>query len=362
MSVQVLRSPRSVTRFIRMPGIGAMRSAGLLLAIVIELVILQIKDPGYLSIDNLQLVGVQITEVGIVAVGMTFLMISGNVDLSVGSMTGLVATASALMSTSLPMPLPIIFGILVGLACGTFNGALVWRFAISPIIITIGSLSLLYGIALVLNQGEDVPNVPGAFTSLGQTDIAGFSIGFVVFVVLSVLCWVFLRFTVTGRRIYAIGGNPEAAARVGIPVRRYIIGAFMVTGLLVGVGGVLLASRFGTASADFGVGLEVQVITAVILGGVSFNGGEGSMVGAFLAVVFLGVLESGIVAVGINPYYADVVEGAALIIAVALDQIVQERRAARRRTVALADLAEATATVPKPSAEPDDVTVGSSTP
>jgi ribose transport system permease protein len=338
-------NPSSVRALIRFPRAEGLRHLGLLLLIVIELVIIGIKVPSYLHIENLELVGVQITEVGIVAVGLTALMISGNVDLSVGSLTGLVATASALLSTSMPLPWPFIIGLAIGLAGGIFNGLLVVRFAISPIIITIGSLSLFYGIALVMNQGQEVVGVPISFTNLGQTKIAGMSIGFVVFIVLSIVCWVFLRYTVIGRRIYAIGGNAEAAQRVGIPVKRYIVGVFGASGLLVGIGGVLLASRFGTASADFGVNLEVQVITAVILGGVSFNGGEGSMVGAFLAVVFLGLLESGIVAIGINPYYADVVEGAALIIAVALDQIVQERRAARRRAQALADLAETGSTI-----------------
>lgn len=197
--------------------------------------------------------------------------------------------------------------------------------------------SSLYGIALLLNQGADVPNVPGSFTTFGSFKILGFSIAFVLCLASFALAWIFLATTVAGRHIYAIGGNREAAARVGIPIRRFVLGTFAFSGLLVGLAGVLLASQFGTASPDFGVNLEVQVITAVILGGVAFNGGEGSLGGVFVAVVFLGILESGVVALGIDPYYANVIQGAALILAVCLDQLVRESQNRRRRALALMD-------------------------
>jgi len=222
--------------------------------------------------------------------------------------------------------------------CGVFNGLLVWRISISPIIITIGSLSLMYGIALVLNQGQDVPNVPGNFTTFGSVTVFGFNIGVVILLVLCLAARIFLAGTVPGKYLYAIGGNREAAARVGIPIRRYVLGTFAFSGLLIGLAGVLLASQFGTASPDFGINLEVQVITAVILGGVAFNGGEGGIGGVLLAVIFLGILNSMIVALGINQYFADVIQGAALIIAVGLDQVVREQRERRKRAIALADM------------------------
>jgi ribose/xylose/arabinose/galactoside ABC-type transport system permease subunit len=314
------------------------RAYGLALATIILLVILAIKDPPYMSLSNFEVVALQSVTVGIASVGTTFLMISGNVDLSIGSMTGLVATASALLSLSLPEPLPILLGLLIGVVCGVFNGALVWRISISPIIITIGSLSLMYGIALVLNQGEDVPNVPANFSTFGAATEAGFNVGVWFFLGLCILAWVFLNRTVPGKYLYAIGGNREAATRVGIPIRRYILGTFAFSGLLIGLAGVLLASQLGTASPDFGVNLEVQVITAVILGGVAFSGGEGGIGGVVLAVIFLGVLNSMVIALGINQYYADVIQGAALIGAVALDQLAREQRERRKRSLALADM------------------------
>jgi ribose transport system permease protein len=317
---------------------GSSRLYGLALATIILLVILAIKDPPYISLGNFKVVALQSVTLGIASVGTTFLMISGNVDLSIGSMTGLVATASALLSLSLPEPLPILLGLLIGLVCGLFNGMLVWRISISPIIITIGSLSLLYGIALVLNQGEDVPNVPGNFTTFGAMTVSGWNIGIVFFLVLCILARIFLTKTVAGKYLYAIGGNREAAARVGIPIRRYFLGTFAFSGVLIGLAGVLLASQFGTASPDFGVNLEVQVITAVILGGVAFSGGEGGIGGVLLAVIFLGVLDSMVVALGINQYFADIIQGAALIGAVALDQLAREQQERRKRALALADM------------------------
>ena len=124
---------------------------------------------------------------------------------------------------------------------------------------------------------------------------------------------------------------------MGIPVRRLVIGTFAFNGLLIGLGGILIASRYGTASPQFGVGLEVQAITAVILGGVAFTGGEGGMGGVLVAVIFLGILESAVVALGINPYYANVIQGAALIIAVGMDQLAREQHERRRRAIALMD-------------------------
>jgi ribose transport system permease protein len=313
------------------------RAVGLAVVTGIMLIILAIQVPSYVSVANLQLVGLQVTEVGIVAVGATVLMISGNVDLSVGSITGLVAVASSLIALSLPEPFPILLGVVIGMACGLFNGILVWRVRISPIIVTIGTLSLFYGISLVLNSGVAVTSLPASFDAFGSTDVFGFSIGFAIFVVLSVLTGFFLTLTRPGRQIYAVGGSSQAAARVGIRIRRLVVGSYVVNGLLTGLGGVLLASRFGSGDPTFGTNLEIDVITAVILGGVSFSGGEGGMGGVFMAVIFLGVLESGIVALNVSPYWTSVVEGAALVVAVVLQQVTREQRERRQRAVALAE-------------------------
>jgi ribose/xylose/arabinose/galactoside ABC-type transport system permease subunit len=141
--------------------------------------------------------------------------------------------------------------------------------------------------------------------------------------------------TTIGRYLYAIGGNREAAEMAGIPVRRHVLGAFLFNGAIVGLAGVLTASRFDAADPSYGVMFELDVLTAVILGGVAFNGGEGSIGGALLGVAFITIVNSGLVVLGINAYYGDIIKGAALIVAVALDQLVLEQRERHRRTVAM---------------------------
>jgi ribose/xylose/arabinose/galactoside ABC-type transport system permease subunit len=346
-TVALARARRAPLRWLRRAAL--LRTSGLLFATIALLVVLEVRDSRYLSIANLQVLGIQTSQVGIAAVGMALLMISGNVDLSIGSMTGLVATASALLARSTSVVAAILLAVVIGMACGLFNGALVWRIRISPIIITVGTLGLYHGIALLLNNGAAVPDVPTSFTNFGEATVLGFSLSFVVLVVLGATSWFLLSTTVAGRHLYAIGGNREAAARVGIRVRRFVLVLFTFNGLLIGLAAVLLASRYGTASPEFGVGLEIQAITAVILGGVSFHGGEGSMAGVMLAVVFLVVLQSAVIALGINPYYADVITGSALIVAVALDQFATEQQERQRVALAEQDRADAAPTAQPPS-------------
>jgi ribose/xylose/arabinose/galactoside ABC-type transport system permease subunit len=237
----------------------------------------------------------------------------------------------------MPAPAALVLGVALATAIGLANGLLVWRISTSPIIITLGSLSLLYGVALLLSHGVNVPDVPDAYTQLGRAHVLGIPSALLAFIVIAIGAALFLATTVPGRHLYAIGGNREASLRVGIRLRRIVLAAFAFNGLLVGLAAIFEASRFGTASPEFGIGLEVDVITAVILGGVAFWGGEGTLTGVLLAVIFLGILESGLVSLGIDPFYADVVRGGALIVAVSLEQFSRERRERQRKALAMAE-------------------------
>jgi ribose/xylose/arabinose/galactoside ABC-type transport system permease subunit len=273
--------------------------------------------------------------VGIAALGTTALIISGYVDLSIGSMFGVCAALATMTAKDTNPVLAIAVGIAVGGAIGLINGALVWRINISPIIITLGGLTLLHGVLLLLTNGFAITGVPTSYGTFGQARPLGVPMPVVVLAALAPVAYLILQRTTIGRHIFAIGGNAEAASAAGLRVRRIVLASFAVNGLLVGLAAVLASSRYGGADPSFGTSMELNVITAVILGGVAFNGGEGGIGGVLLAVALLGVINSGLVALGVDPYYADVVKGGVLIVAVAIDQFSHEQRARYQRYLAM---------------------------
>ncbi len=311
------------------------RNAGLVLALAIALLILAIFSPKYMNLQNFIVIGLQMSYIGIAALGTTLLIISGNVDLSIGSMFGVCAVVSAMLARVIEPQLALLAGILLGGLIGLVNGVVVWRIRLSPIIITLGSLTILRGVVLLLTGGYGVRGVPESFGLIGQARPLGVSMQvWVLFALMLVVAFV-LHTTTIGRHIFAIGGNRESSEAAGLNVRRLVLGVFLVNGLIVGLAGTLAASRFATAAPSFGLGYELDVITAVILGGVAFTGGEGNIPGVMLAVALLVVLNSGMVSLGIDPHYSEVVKGGALILAVSLDQLAHERQERFRTLLAM---------------------------
>jgi len=311
-----------------------MRNLGMLTALLIALLVLGLRSPGYLTLSNFLVVAQQMAFIGIVALGMTHLVITGYLDLSIGSLFALCAVTAAFCAKSVPPIVALGLGIGVGGLVGWINGALVWRIKLSPIIITLGTLSILRGLVLLLTGGFQVRGVPKEFAELTQGNLLGVPMPVCVMLALAAVAYFVLKQTTLGRHSYAIGGNREACMTVGIPVRRLVLGSFALNGCIVGLSGALAASRFGSASPSFGVGMELDAITAVILGGVSLNGGEGNVPGVLLAVALIGVINSGIVALGIDPHYADIAKGIALLVAVGLDQLSLEARERYRKLLA----------------------------
>jgi ribose transport system permease protein len=314
------------------------RNAGLVASLVLALLGLYIANPNYMRGDNFVIVMLQMSFIGIAALGTAQLIISGNVDLSIGSTYALCAVAAAMMSKTMPVPVAAVAGIALGGLVGWLNGLLVWRVKMSPLIVTLGSLAIVRGLALLLTGGYAVRNVPHGFATIGQARPLGVPSPVWAIAISAAAAYVVLHKTTIGRYLFAIGGNPEGAAAAGIPVRRMTIGAFATNGFVVGMAGVLAASRFGSATPYFGTGFELDVITAVSLGGVAFKGGEGDVPGVILAVVLLGVMNSGLVSLGIDPHYTQIVKGGALLTAVLIDQITQERREAYRKSMAHREL------------------------
>jgi ribose/xylose/arabinose/galactoside ABC-type transport system permease subunit len=311
------------------------RNLGLALALALALAVLAIFSPKYMSIDNFVVVALQMSFIGIAALGTAHLVIGGNIDLSIGSLFALTAVAAAMLAKIVAPLAAMIIAIALGAGIGLVNGALVWRMKLSPIIITLGSLAILRGIVLLLTGGYSVRGVPREFATIGQQRLFGLPVSVLALLALAALAHFVLVRTTIGRHIFAIGGNRDACEAVGIPVRRLVLGTFFVNGGIIGLSGALAASRFGSASPSFGVALELDVITAVILGGVAFTGGEGNVLGVMLAVALLGIINSGIVSLGVDPHYAEVVKGATLIGAVALDQVSHEAREHYRKLAAM---------------------------
>jgi ribose transport system permease protein len=311
------------------------RSLGLLLAILLCLGLLAVLSPKYIRGENFIVVALQMSFVGIVAVGMSMLMIGGNVDLSIGSLYALCAVTAAILAKSWPAPAAMAAGVFCGGLVGWINGLFVHRMRLSPLIITLGSMSVLRGVVLLLTGGYSVRDVPKAFNSLGQIRPLGLPMPVLALIASALACHLVLTRTTIGRHIIAMGSSRAACEAVGVRTRRLMLGSFAVNGLITGLAGVLAASRFGSASPSFGAGLELDVITAVVLGGVAFTGGEGNIPGVMLAVALMGLINSGIVALGFDPFWADVAKGAALIAAVSIDQLSHEARDRFRKKLAM---------------------------
>jgi ribose transport system permease protein len=307
-------------KFLRQYG----RNLGMLLALAGALLVLGIFSPRYISVDNLIVVALQVAFLGIVSLGTAYLIISGNIDLSIGSIFALTAVVAAMLAKSVPPMFAMLIAVSLAGMIGLLNGALVLRIKISPIIVTLGVMAVLRGVVLLLTGGYAVRGVPKEFSLFAQSRFLGIPAPVLVLILLAVTLNFVLIKTTVGRHILAIGGNREACFALGIPVPRLTVGTFVLNGLIVGLAGVLAAGRFGSASPTFGVSLELDAITAVILGGVAFSGGKGDIAGVMLSVALLGVVSSGIVSLGFDPHYADILKGVILVAAVMLDQLSRE--------------------------------------
>ena len=268
------------------------RNVGLLIALVVSVGFISVQHPAYFSWDNAKVIGLQASYTLIAALGTAFLMIGGNIDLSIGSVLGLAAVTSALLANHVGSTTAILLGILIAGSVGLINGLLVWRVKLSPLIITLGTLTTVQGINLVLTGGAQVYQVPSNFSKFGLATPLGIPSALFIGILLIPIAYVMLNQTTFGQYTFAIGSNRPASFATGLNVRRLVLVTFGLNGLLIGLVGTLQASRFASADPTFGTGFELDVITAVILGGVAFTGGEGTIAGVVIAVMFLAVVDT----------------------------------------------------------------------
>ena len=318
----ILRSLRRVAAF---------REFALIIVLIVMGIAMTFASPVFLDIGNLQAILLALSVEGTIAVGMMLLLISGGLYLSVGStlwFTGVV-TGLALQAGVTTFP-SIILGLIAALSVGLINGLLVAKMKINPFITTLGISITIRGLLLVIARGRAVLNLPASFTVIGQGSIFGFQYPTFVMIAIVIIGDVLMRNTRFFRQNYYIGGNEKAASLSGINVNFVKIANYCIVALLAGVAGLLITARFGSSSVTIGTGVELRVITATIIGGASLNGGEGSVFGAFLGALFMGVLANALNLLGVDTYWQNFITGMILIIAVMFDVINEKRKSQQK--------------------------------
>jgi ribose transport system permease protein len=298
----------------------------MLLVLVVFGIAMSLLSPVFMTRGNIEAILLGLTVEGTIAVGMAIVLISGGFDLSVGSTLGFAGVVTGLALTAgLPTPVSIVFGLLAALGVGLSNGLLIAKMKINPFIATLGMQITIRGLLLVIAKGRAVLNLPSSFTVIGQGRLFGMQYPIYVMLILVILGDLMLRNSRFLRQNYYVGGNRRAAWLSGINVDLVIIVDYCIVALLAGIAGLLITGRFGSSSLTVGTGTELRVITAAILGGASLSGGEGSVLGAFLGALFIGVLANALNLMGVDVYWQNLVTGLILIIAVVVD-VVNERR------------------------------------
>jgi len=298
----------------------------LVLVIIVVSIVATILNPRFLSARNFFNVMQQISVLGILSMCMALVMISGYLDISIGNMAGLVGMIFTRMVLSgYSEILSVIVVLVLSTVLGFVNGVIVTKSKTTPLIITLGMMYVYYGIALIISEGRP-HSLGGRFQFLGRAKIGPIPFTIILYLLVFALAIFLRRYTTYGRRINAIGGNREAAFLSGINVDRHVISLYSISGLIVGLGGLVLASRLGMVRADSGMGYELQALAAVIIGGITFEGGRGSLVGAFFGVLLLGIMYNAMNIVGVSSYMQTIFLGAIIVIATVVSNIGKMKR------------------------------------
>ena len=342
MSVDASPAAESVQARRYIEWVFRVRELGIVVALALLVAVTAILEPRFIETDSLRNLALNASIFAILAAGQTLVLVTRNVDLSVGSVLGLSAyLAGDLLSTHPDMALPLVFvlGIALGAACGLLNGILVTWGQVPALVVTLGTLYMFRGLAFVWTDGQQVnaEKLPDSFLNLGTDSILGVPILVIIALVVIVIVGQWLRDYRAGRELYAIGSNPEGARLTGVRSERRVLTAFVLAGALAGLGGVLFTARFGTVDATAGVGYELTVIAAAVVGGVAIFGGTGSVYGAALGALLLGTITSSLIILKVEAFWQQAAIGALLLLAIAFDRLIGlrveatlRRRSARR--------------------------------
>lgn len=299
---------------------------GIFLILISMCILLAIANKQFLAIDNLFSVARAISYIAIIAIGQCMVIVTGGIDLSVGSVFGFsgLITAVAISRWGLPIPLAIFIGLISGTFFGAFSGFTINKLKLPSFIATLGTMSIVRGFDYILTTGYPI-QTPPEFNWIGQIYVGPVPITVVYLLILAIIFSIFLNKTVMGRWIYATGGNETVAIMSGIPAERVKLLVYSITGFLAGFSGIVTTARLGVAQPTAGLGYEMDVIAAVIIGGASMTGGRGTILGTIIGGSIMGVLKNGLVLLNVSSYWQQTVMGFVIIIAVTIDQLRQKK-------------------------------------
>jgi ribose transport system permease protein len=302
---------------------------GMALVLVVLVVLMSLIAPNFFTVTNLFEVARQVSVNAILAAGVTFVIITAGIDLSVGSVLGLSAMVALLVSLmGAPALLAVVAAVLAGALIGLINGVLVAGLGLASFIVTLAALTYVRGLVYVGTGGSALTPPEVGFTVLGQGSIGPVPVPVIIMILVFAVGWFLLNRTVFGLRVFAVGGNEEAARLSGIPVQRVLTWVYVISGACAGIAGVILAARLQSAVPDLGVAYELNAIAAVVLGGTSLMGGRGSLSGTLVGAMIIGVLANGLVLMNVQSFYQLIIQGVVIVLAVLIDRLRRSGEAA----------------------------------
>lgn len=298
------------------------QNLGTIVALIILIVFVSVLNPAFLQVNNLLNLMRQLIINGFIALGMTFVILTGGIDLSVGSTLALTSAIFAgLLQGGMPTILAILISLGLGLILGLLNGILITKGKLAPFIVTLATMTIFRGLTLVYMDGRPIagPKDDFAFQFLGKGQFFGIPFQVILFIIAYLILWILLTKTSYGRKIYAVGGNEKASFISGIKIDKVKILVYVISALMAVLSGLVLTSRLNSAQPTAGSAYEMDAIAAVVLGGTSMTGGSGSLTGTLIGILILGVLNNGLNLLGVSSFYQQIVKGVVILIAVLID-------------------------------------------
>ncbi len=292
-----------------------------LIGLIIFSIIIAILNPNFMTPDNVRNVLRQTSINAIIASGMTFIIITGGIDLSVGSTFAFASVVLAkLVGSGMPPALALVFGLVVGALIGMMNGMIIAKAKLQPFIVTLSTMTIISGLTLIITQGKPVSVDLGALAWIGSGSIFTIPVPVIIMIIIIVICYFILTKTTIGRYVYAVGSNEESAKLSGVNVDRVKIFVYTLTGLLAALAGIIIMARLSSAQPNAGEGYELDAIAAVVLGGTSLTGGVGNVTGTIVGALIIGVLNNSLNLMNVSSYYQLLAKGVVILVAVLIDK------------------------------------------